>query len=136
MHFFPREIVIEVWNWDVRTCTCGPCYIMSFMFPSDPPTIKSPQPTVYDFQGNGVQLNCTFDGLPVPNITWTSPNGSVLTSQSHFMIQSTNTSTTLTISVVGLGDSGTYTCNAINSIGVSSTSIKLIVWGKLVVKIV
>ena len=100
---------------------------MSFVRPSDLPIMQSPQPTVYGVQGHSVQLNCTFDGLPVPNITWTSSNGSVLISQSHIMIQSSNTYTMLTISVLGLGDSGTYTCNATNSIGVSSASIQLVV---------
>ena len=129
MNFFSQEIVFELWNWHVHIC--GPCSIMSFVFPSDHPTIQSSQPTVYGVQGDSVQLNCTFDGLPVPNITWTSPNGSVLTSQSHIMLQSTNTSTMLTISGSGLGDSGTYTCNATNSIGVSSASIQLVVKCKL-----
>ena len=41
-----------------------------------PPTIQSSQSTVYHIQGQHVQLNCTFGGLPVPNITWTTPNSS------------------------------------------------------------
>ena len=123
---FDCDCVIELWNLKDNFDHIHPHRISS-----DPPTIWSPQPTVYGVQGYSVQLNCTFDGLPVPNITWTSPNGSILTSQSHFMIQSSNTSTMLTISVLGLGDKGTYTCNATNSIGVSSAPIQLIVKGKL-----
>ena len=106
-------------------------YSNGILFTLDRPTIWSAQPSVYGIQDYSVQLNFSFDGVPVPNITWTSPNGSVLISQSHFMIQSTNTSTTLTMSGLGLGDSGTYTCNASNSIGVSSASILLVVQCKL-----
>ena len=97
-----------------------------------PPTIQSSQSTVYHIQGQHVQLNCTFGGLPVPNITWTTPNGSVLISQSHFKVQSTNTFTSLTISPLGPGDSGTYMCTAFNNYGVFSASIQLIVQSKLV----
>ena len=95
--------------------------------PSDPPTIWSTQPTVYGVQGDSVQLNCTFDGLPVPNITWTSPKGRFLVSQ----YISTNNFTFLTIPHLGLEDNGTYTCSGNNSIGVSSVSIQLIVQSKL-----
>ena len=98
-----------------------------------PPTIQSPQSTVYGVQGQIVQLNCTFNGLPIPTITWTSPNGSALISQSHFMVQSTNTSTSLTISPLGPSDSGTYTCTATNIIGVSSASIQLIFQSKNII---
>ena len=59
-------------------------------------------------------------------------NGSVLISQSHFKVQSTNTFTSLTISPLGPGDSGTYMCTAFNNYGVFSASIQLIVQSKLV----
>eukprot|EP00731_Ephydatia_muelleri_P009435 Em0005g21a len=93
-----------------------------------PPTVLSPQPTVYMAQGRTIQLNCTFDGLPAPNVIWTHPNGSVITSQSRFTIQTTSTSSSLTItSLVGGGDTGTYTCNASNFRGVSSNTVQLFV---------
>ena len=106
---------------------------ITFMFSSGPPSIKSLQSTTYVVQGQSVQLNCTFGGLPVPNITWTTPNGSIIISQSHFMVQSTNTSTSLTISPLGPGDSGTYNCTASNFIGMSSASIQLIVQSKNII---
>ncbi|KAL5494513.1 hypothetical protein EMCRGX_G015863 [Ephydatia muelleri] len=88
----------------------------------------SPQPTVYMVQGRTIQLNCTFDGLPAPNVIWTHPNGSVITSQSRFTIQTTSTSSSLTItSLVGGGDNGAYTCIASNISGVSNKTVQLIV---------
>ena len=100
--------------------------------PTDPPTITSSQSTVYMPQGLSVKLNCTFDGLPAPDIVWTHPNGSVLTSsQGRFITQSTSTSATLTISsLVGGGDTGTYMCNASNFRGVSTSTVRLFVQGE------
>eukprot|EP00731_Ephydatia_muelleri_P009460 Em0005g46a len=93
-----------------------------------PPTVLSPQPTLYMVQGRTIQLNCTFDGLPAPNVIWTHPNGSVITSQSRFTIQTTSTSSSLTItSLVGGGNTGTYTCSASNFRGVSSNTVQLFV---------
>ena len=102
------------------------------LVPSDPPNIISPQPSVFMPQGLSVQLNCSFDGLPVPTITWTLPSGSVLTSsRGRFMLQSTSTFTSLTISsLVGGGDNGTYTCTASNLRGVASSSVQLTVQGE------
>ena len=108
----------------------NPFLIFGDLFPFaslDPPTIWSTQPTVYGVQGHSVQLNSTFDGLPVPTITWTSPNGSVLVSQSNL----TNNSSYITISSLGLEDAGTYTCSGNNSIGMSLAYIQVIVYCKL-----
>ena len=116
-------------------CECPPYWRNMFPYvplvPTDPPTVLSPQPTVYMVQGRTIQLNCTFDGLPAPNVIWTHPNGSVITSQSRFTIQTTSTSSSLTItSLVGGGDTGTYTCNATNFRGMSSNTTQLFVQGE------
>eukprot|EP00731_Ephydatia_muelleri_P009431 Em0005g17a len=116
-------------------CECPPYWRNMFPYvplvPTDPPTVLSPQPTVYMVQGRTIQLNCTFDGLPAPNVIWTHPNGSVITSQSRFTIQTTSTSSSLTItSLVGGGDTGTYTCRATNFRGVSSNTVQLFVQGE------
>ena len=117
-------------------CECPPYWSKRVphvpLIPSDPPTITSLQPSVFMPQGLSVQLNCSFDGLPVPTITWTLPSGSVLTSsQGRFMLQSTSTFTSLTISsLVRGGDSGTYTCTASNLRGVASSSGQLTVQGE------
>ena len=98
--------------------------------PTDPHIITSSQSTAYMPQGLSVKLNCTFDGLPVPNVVWTHPNRSVLTSsQGRFITQSTSTSTTLTTSP--LVDTGTYSCSASNFRGVSSSTVRLNVQGEL-----
>ena len=66
-----------------------------------------------------------------PTITWTFPNGSVVVSQMRFMVQSTSTYTSLTISSPeGGGDSGTYICSAFNFRGVSSSNVQLTVKGR------
>ena len=116
-------------------CECPPYWRNMFPYvplvPTDPPTVLSPQPTVYMAQGRTIQLNCTFDGLPAPNVIWTHPNGSVITSQSRFTIQTTSTSSSLTItSLVGGGDNGTYICRASNFRGVSSNTVQLFVQGE------
>ena len=100
------------------------------LVPSDLDIISA-QPSVFMCQGLIVQLNCSFDGLPVPTITWMLPSGSVLTSsQGRFKLQSTSTFTSLTISsLVGGGDSGTYICTASNLRGVASSSVHLTVQG-------
>ena len=138
---------VKVPNWNNETnvtastlvvvyCECPPYWGEHVphvpLVPSDPPNITSPQLSVFKPQGLSVQLNCSFDGLPVPTITWTLPSGSVLTSsQGRFMLQSTSTFTSLTISsLVGGGDSGTYTCTASNLRGVASSSVQLTVQGE------
>ena len=100
------------------------------LVPSDLDIISA-QPSVFMCQDLSVQLNCSFDGLPVPTITWMLPSGSVLTSsQGRFKLQSTSTFTSLTISsLVGGGDSGTYICTASNLRGVASSIVHLTVQG-------
>ena len=95
--------------------------------------ITTPQPSVFMPQGRSVQLNCSFDGLPVPTITWTLPSGSVLTSsQGRFKLQSTYAFTSLTISsLMGGGDSGTYICTASNLRGMASSSVHFFVQGEM-----
>ena len=120
---YSGSICFRLGRFALMNTTFFSCYHL----PLRPPTVWSNQPTVYCVQGYSVQLNCTFDGLPVPTITWTSPNGSILVSQSN----STNNSTSITIPCLGHKDNGTYTCRGNNSIGVSSASIQLIVQSKL-----
>ena len=116
-------LVVVYCRFKFNVCACFTLIIMFPLFQLEPPTIVSQNSSVYMVQGLSVQLNCTFDGIPVPTITWTSPNGSVATSQPCFLVQSTTTSTSLTISspVVGV-DNGTYTCSAYNVRGMSSTN--------------
>ena len=66
-----------------------------------------------------VKLICYIGGIPVPSITWISPNGSVLVSQSRYSISSDGSSTTLIISSLVPEDAGIYVINASNVGGVS-----------------
>ena len=58
--------------------------------------------------------------------------GNIVVSQSRFLVESTDNSTSLIISPLGLEDSGKYSCAASNTIGMSSANVQLIVQSKLV----
>ena len=75
--------------------------------------------------GGTGHITCSIGGIPVPSITWISPNGSVLVSESRYSISSDESSTTLTISSLVREDAGTYTINASNIGGMSSSYANL-----------
>jgi len=58
-----------------------------------------------------VPLNCTADGKPTPNITWTSPNGSKISFEPTF-----------TLNITSKLDEGDYSCTADNGVGTPVTS--------------
>ena len=101
------------------------------LIPIGSPNIKSPQPNLNICQGNSAQLVCTFNGLPVPNITWISPNGNNITDMPGFVVQFNTNSTSLTIHLVYANNSGTYNCTAANDLGESSATVQLVVIGEL-----
>ena len=84
-----------------------------FLLPLGAPTVWNcvSQNGLLDDTG---QITCSIGGIPVPSITWTSPNGSVLVSQSRYSISSNGSSTTLSISSLVPEDAGAYTINASN----------------------
>ena len=72
----------------------------------DPPSISiSGNITVNN--GDSVTLNCTADGFPAPNITWTRLPG--------------NSSVPETFNITGKQDEGNYRCTANNGIGNPAT---------------
>ena len=97
---------------------------------TDPPyvSVTGPQ-TIYIPQGLSVTLNCSFVGLPTPNITWTGPSGQQLLSNSHFTILSSSNFTQLTVNFLNGSDTGNYTCTATNYLGPSSLATVVYVQG-------
>ncbi|XP_059187647.1 immunoglobulin superfamily member 10 [Centropristis striata] len=62
--------------------------------------------------GRTTVLNCSADGYPAPEITWTLPNGTRITSGHHLV-----TNGTLVIYSPGKEDAGKYRCGAKNYMG-------------------
>ena len=85
--------------------------------------------TLYIPQGLPLSLNCSFVGLPTPNITWTGPSGLTIQSSSHLMVQSSSNFTQLTINSLNGSDTGNYTCTATNYLGPSSLATAVYVQG-------
>ena len=82
-----------------------------------------------------VSLNCTVDSYPSSNITWlhngaevqaVPPRVTISTVQVDFRTQES----TLTLLNTAEEDTGTYTCSAVNTKGISSTTTELQVLGK------
>ena len=83
---------------------------------------------------------CTASGLPTPNITWTNPDGVVLTSDASNIeitdaVTNRQVMSTLRISSTSPSVSGTYYCNTSNGVSipevVTSVPALLIVYGKV-----
>ena len=96
----------------------------AFFYLSDPPKILPLQATTYVIQGLGVQLQCAFDGLPVPTITWSFSGENA----------PGNIGVTLNVTVITLSsltglNTGNYTCTASNLAGMSAASTQLFVQG-------
>ena len=93
-----------------------------------PPKILPSQTIIFVVQGLSVDLECTFDGLPSPSITWTT-----LAARQILNFQIINNLTVLTLPSLDAGNTGNYTCSASNLVGYSSGSIQLFVQGKLTI---
>ena len=72
------------------------------LFPTDPPNITHISGIVTVNQTDSVILNCTADGYPAPNVTWTRG--------------SDNSGVTFPLTITGRGDEGAYTCTARNGV--------------------
>ncbi|XP_028613189.1 vascular cell adhesion protein 1 [Grammomys surdaster] len=71
-------------------------------------------------EGSPVNLTCSSDGFPAPQILWSRQlnNGE---------LQPLSENTTLTFASTKMEDSGIYVCEGVNQAGISKTSVKLIV---------
>ncbi|XP_034357208.1 vascular cell adhesion protein 1 [Arvicanthis niloticus] len=71
-------------------------------------------------EGSPVNLTCSSDGFPAPQILWSRQlnNGE---------LQPLSENATLTFTSAKMEDSGIYVCEGVNQAGISKTSVKLIV---------
>ena len=76
--------------------------------------------------GNHVTFSCNATGPPKPLITWSKSQGRLPASSS------VSSEGTLTILNVRTEDSGSYVCNATNTVGTNSSSVELRVFCSLV----
>ena len=74
----------------------------------------------YD-NGNQLELNCSSEGGPDIEYSWSRTN--------TFSATTTTNTSTLTISDLATVDGGDYTCSVTNDVGISMNTI--IVYGKL-----
>ena len=87
--------------------------------------------------GSSLTLNCTSSGSPPDTFTWMKDNSStVLQSTSITAVDYTSTSAVFRAQYsidVTASDSGTYTCTVTNPIGNDSTTITVVVIGRLLI---
>lgn len=74
--------------------------------------------------GEALTLQCSVNGDPEPQITW-SKNGKAISSSEIMNLKYKNGIATLTINEVYPEDEGVYTCTATNSIGATDTKCNL-----------
>lgn len=79
-------------------------------------------------ENSSAQFACVIEGSPTPHVEWTTPNGTKFTMLSQpsgaITVLSNNS---LYITMVTETEAGTYTCDAVNSIGVRSAAATLTV---------
>ena len=94
---------------------------------SDNQTVASPAP---------VSFNCTVDSYPPSTITWLHNGAEVQTAPprvtiSTVQVDNRTQESTLTLLNTTAEDTGTYTCSAVNSVGLGNMTTELQVWGEL-----
>ena len=106
----------------VKCMGLGASTIMFIFSLTDPPTISSLSPIDGDGMvpvNNHYIIQCVFQGLPIPTVVW-SHDGNVLTDRSNdITIATSDTSSTLNVTMVTADDSGSYTCVVSNLLGVT-----------------
>ena len=101
------------------------------------PVINTTQTTVIANQSQTVTLHCLITaGLPASIVYWKKYVNGILTNVTGTTSGGTVSSPSLVFPSVDVTDSGTYSCFAQNSVGVSNSSlITLTVQGKLNIKV-
>ncbi|XP_052421472.1 matrix-remodeling-associated protein 5 [Carassius gibelio] len=77
--------------------------------------------------GENLHLNCLSGGQPLPKLTWTLPNGVVLTRPQTTGRYSVLNNGTLAVQRASVYDRGMYLCQTTNEHGSSSLSVSVIV---------
>ena len=117
--------------------------------PSAPSTIEIPPQSITVNETDTATFTCSVDGVPLPSITWTLPNGSNLESlafnqqdvadeQTGVYAETIISNETpyaamsvLNIMPVSRGDAGVYICTAVNRLANASSTAILTVQGKV-----
>ncbi|KAM8952110.1 vascular cell adhesion protein 1 isoform 2-T2 [Lycaon pictus] len=86
--------------------------------PRDTTVVVSPSSIVEE--GSPVNLTCSSDGLPAPNILWSRR-------LSNGRLQSLSEDPILTLTSAKMEDSGIYVCEGINQAGISRKEVELII---------
>ena len=103
------------------------------------PVIDTLSPSIVTvILGSPLTLSCTSRGSPPDTFTWRKNNNpTVLQSTSITAVDYTNTNAVFranySIDNVTTSDNGTYTCTVTNPIGSDSTTITVVVIGKLLI---
>lgn len=80
--------------------------------------------------GEELRLECHAAGVPEPNITWSLPNGTVLSKNIKYSRVEVQDNCTLIVRHLRLSDSGSYSCKASNSEGYDISEAKVEVINK------
>ena len=62
-------------------------------------------------------IQCTFNGVPTPTVTWSHNNSTLTNGSDDITIATDESSSTLTIITLTEDDSGVYTCMVSNLVG-------------------
>lgn len=103
---------------------------MFLVTPADPvksrPSMEVRVRVVETEIGREVELPCVASGFPLPAYSWRKDGvGVVLRTPARVSQKGGN----LVLAAAGLGDSGTYTCTANNSLGTQTATVQLSVTG-------
>ena len=85
---------------------------------------------------NAINLTCSGEGIPAPEITWLWKNQPLVPEDSYEVITTGDTEkhSMLTILEADYEDRGQYTCVATNNRGTAETTTWLTVFGKIILK--
>ena len=75
--------------------------------------MQTPEPR----EGLEVNVSCTVEGTPNPEVTWAKDNVSLLSEGNLFISTSSEGVAQVRIYMAARGDSGVYQCNAVNLVG-------------------
>ena len=111
--------------------------ILSFAFAAVAPEIETNPVSMNVTQTRSITLNCSTTGYPAPSITW-QHNNTIISEMSRVNINNISsyfrTTSTLTVTMSMINDSGHYLCTAISSVAVfdsvNSTEVLVLVQGQ------
>lgn len=108
--------------------TCILLHVSCFnLLLSDVPDVITDFPVQYYFVNDTLTLSCYFDGVPTPSVVWTQNDTAIDVSNPKVSVNSSNSSTTLTIQESNLDWSGVYSCDVSNVEGSRRINITVFV---------